>query len=36
MSVALFIVVEREVPGLDTNVNGTALRRSNQLDLLAH
>jgi hypothetical protein len=35
MSVALFIVTEREVPGLETDVNGKALGRSNRLDKLA-
>ena len=35
MSVALYIVAEQEVPGLDTSVNGKALGRSNQLDGLA-
>src|SRR6516225_5658503 len=35
MSAALFIVVEHEVPGLGTFVNGKALGRSNHLEGLA-
>jgi hypothetical protein len=35
MSVALFIVPEREIPGLDVFVNGKALGHCKQLDLLA-
>ncbi len=35
MSVALFIVAEHEVAGLDTFVNGKALGRSNHLDRLS-
>lgn len=35
MSVALYIVAERRVPNLDTDVGGKALGRSNNLDRLA-
>lgn len=35
MSVAFFIVPEREVPGLDTDVNGKALGRSRGLQRVA-
>ena len=35
MGVALYVVAEREVPGLDTFVNGKALGRSRSLDKLA-